>query len=742
MNREVNKFGINEKKSVKILFKILCVFLIIQPFFDILSNLYNYGYYSINFITYLKPFIVFGIFGYLFLFIKFKGKLKYFLYYLLLAIFLALHSYVLYFIFVDTATIIHELRFCINIIYFITLFFTFKILYNLFDDKKEFFNKLKNTFYITISIYVIAYLLAVITNTSWLTYEFADASKLGYRGWYYSGQIFGHFLSIAAPLFILKTFEGKISLFWKIIILTVFIIPFLMIGTKVPYFIIVIVFALFIIINFIYKLINKNYKIKWLNLLIALIFVIVSIISYKYVPVYTNMQINGSVSGTEYKEEDIKEHQEKNQIKLKEVEEKVKESKEKAELENIKPSKKDKEDEERLIVAKEYDLWTTKSLDVLNVLYATNKIHSSHNRDRQLYFMAYKFEYSTTPFKLVGLGYLNQPNALSMERDIAMPLFSFGIIGFILFTGPLWVLLFKIIIFAISNIKKLDLELIVLAEGFCMFFCISYFAGYTYIYTQFANILAIIMILLFAKMNLIKKEKTIIKALNNITTDDYNQVMNKLEKNMKKNKKTFVITANPETLMLSKKDTEINDMLFNDEILKVPDGIAVVKACQRNDINVTGRITGCDLSVSLLKVADEEKKTLYLFGAKKVVLKSLLKVLKKDYPNIKVLKAQDGYVKDREKIKKEIIKLQPDLCLVALGIPHQEKFINDIYQEVDKGIFMGVGGTFDVLSGTKKRAPKIFIKLNLEWLYRILCEPFRIKRFIKSNFKFIFEVFM
>lgn len=239
-----------------------------------------------------------------------------------------------------------------------------------------------------------------------------------------------------------------------------------------------------------------------------------------------------------------------------------------------------------------------------------------------------------------------------------------------------------------------------------------------------------------------KGEKLIVKALKEITTDSYEEVMKKLKKELKKDKKKFIITANPETLMLVENDEVIKSMMFNKNILKVPDGIAVVKACQKHKMKVKERITGCDLSSSLLEVLNTEKKSVYLFGAKKEVIEALVKVLKDKYPNINILKAQDGYVKDREKIKKEIIKLQPDLCLVALGIPAQEKFINDIYEKVDKGIFMGVGGTFDVLSGTKKRAPKIFIKTNTEWLYRILKEPFRIKRFLKSNVVFFYKMFM
>ena len=115
-------------------------------------------------------------------------------------------------------------------------------------------------------------------------------------------------------------------------------------------------------------------------------------------------------------------------------------------------------------------------------------------------------------------------------------------------------------------------------------------------------------------------------------------------------------------------------------------------------------------------------------------------VLNKNYPKLKIVGATNGYVVDKDGVFKEISKLKPDIVLVALGIPLQEKLIYKHLGKFDKGIFVGVGGSFDVISGHKKRAPKIFIKLNLEWLYRILKEPKRIKRFYDSNIKFMFKV--
>ena len=102
----------------------------------------------------------------------------------------------------------------------------------------------------------------------------------------------------------------------------------------------------------------------------------------------------------------------------------------------------------------------------------------------------------------------------------------------------------------------------------------------------------------------------------------------------------------------------------------------------------------------------------------------------------------DGYVEDKDAVFEKIVEASPDVCLVALGIPEQEKLIAKHIGKVQKGIYMGVGGTFDVMSGKKRRAPKLFIKLNLEWLYRLMKEPRRIKRFWNNNVKFVFEAFV
>ena len=218
------------------------------------------------------------------------------------------------------------------------------------------------------------------------------------------------------------------------------------------------------------------------------------------------------------------------------------------------------------------------------------------------------------------------------------------------------------------------------------------------------------------------------------------EYFNLLKEYLENNEKKFIITANPETLTMAETDEEVSKMLLDKNNSVVPDGIAIVKACKTLDIPVTERIAGVDIAEYLLHEASQLKKKVYLFGSKQEVIDGMKKVIEEKYSGIKLVGATNGYIEDKDKEFENIKKAKPDVIMVALGIPDQETLIYKHLKDFEKGIFIGVGGSFDVLSGTKKRAPKIFIKLNLEWLYRIMCEPKRLKRFWNNNVKFILKI--
>ena len=227
--------------------------------------------------------------------------------------------------------------------------------------------------------------------------------------------------------------------------------------------------------------------------------------------------------------------------------------------------------------------------------------------------------------------------------------------------------------------------------------------------------------------------------LEKIYNEEENIFYSILEDLLTTNKKKFIITVNPEIIMKSYKNIEIKEMLLNDNNILVPDGISIIKKAKQYNINIKERITGVDISSKALEICNKNKKSIYLFGSKKEVLDKLIININQKYPNINIVGFSDGYVEDKDKIMQEIISLSPDLILIALGVPNQELLINKYIEKAKKGVFIGVGGTFDVLSGCKKRAPKLFIKLNLEWMYRIICEPTILKRFIQNNIVFMFK---
>ena len=212
-----------------------------------------------------------------------------------------------------------------------------------------------------------------------------------------------------------------------------------------------------------------------------------------------------------------------------------------------------------------------------------------------------------------------------------------------------------------------------------------------------------------------------------------------LEQRVVENKKTYVVTANAEIAMYAKENVSYFNIITKADYI-VPDGIGVVKGAQILKKEIKERVPGIELMVDLLKIADKFNQKVYFYGAKNEVIEKMIKRIKSDYPNINIVGYSNGYINDADnKITDEIINLEPDYIFVAKGAPLQDEWINKVIQKTDKGLFMGVGGSFDVLAGVVKRAPEIWQKLNLEWLYRIICEPTRLKRFIQNNIVFMFK---
>lgn len=208
-------------------------------------------------------------------------------------------------------------------------------------------------------------------------------------------------------------------------------------------------------------------------------------------------------------------------------------------------------------------------------------------------------------------------------------------------------------------------------------------------------------------------------------------VMGKIDLYLKEDNYKMIFTPNPEMIMEARKDDYFNTVLNNADII-IPDGIGVVYASKLNDVKIKERVAGCDVVFNILDKYKDTGKTVYLLGAGKGVAEKAKKNIEETYKGFNVIGVHDGYFDDLEEINivNEINELKPDILLVGLGLGKQEKWIYE-HKDLNVKVAMGVGGVIDVLAGIVNRAPEIFIKLNLEWLYRVLKQPSRFFRILK-----------
>lgn len=195
-----------------------------------------------------------------------------------------------------------------------------------------------------------------------------------------------------------------------------------------------------------------------------------------------------------------------------------------------------------------------------------------------------------------------------------------------------------------------------------------------------------------------------------------------------------VVTINPE--MMSNPDLK---GIVNSSELIIPDGIGTEIGLRINGYNVR-RIAGIDFAHKMLEDCAKEDKHVALIGAKPEIIEKAAINLKNEIKNLNIVYRQDGYFNDDNKIIEALKHEQPRLVLCALGSPKQEFFIAKVKKEMPNSLFIGVGGSFDVWAGAVERAPEVWRKSGLEWLYRTIKEPKRLKRIFPTLPLFIIKV--
>ncbi len=195
------------------------------------------------------------------------------------------------------------------------------------------------------------------------------------------------------------------------------------------------------------------------------------------------------------------------------------------------------------------------------------------------------------------------------------------------------------------------------------------------------------------------------------------------------NGSSHIITLNAEIAYQAYYDPALRD-LINRAALVTPDGIGIVWGARQLGIDVPERVTGIDLMERICQRASSRGWKIYLLGAEPGIAEEAGRKLQQKYPGLLVAGVHHGYFQpdEEQEIVADIQKTAPQVLFVGLGAPRQEWWIDQHKDQLKVPVCIGVGGSLDVISGHKQRAPGWAIKLNLEWLYRLITEPSRIKR--------------
>ena len=191
----------------------------------------------------------------------------------------------------------------------------------------------------------------------------------------------------------------------------------------------------------------------------------------------------------------------------------------------------------------------------------------------------------------------------------------------------------------------------------------------------------------------------------------------------------MVIAVNPEKIIKAQADPALLARLRNAGLL-IPDGIGVVVAARILGLARMERVPGSELMPAICERAALKGYKVFLFGASPETNMRAVEVLHERYPGIQIVGHQDGYVKEQDmpELIERINASQAEILFIALGSPKQELWMEKYLPQLKVKVCQGVGGTFDVIAGHVKRAPLVFRKMHLEWLYRLAAQPNRLLR--------------
>lgn len=196
---------------------------------------------------------------------------------------------------------------------------------------------------------------------------------------------------------------------------------------------------------------------------------------------------------------------------------------------------------------------------------------------------------------------------------------------------------------------------------------------------------------------------------------------------IEEHRSAYMVTPNPEIVMASWDDPALREAISNADLV-IPDGIGIVKAAKILGTPLKERLPGIEIGEAILQYAAQSGKKVFLLGAKPGVADLAADRMREMFPGIDICGVNDGYFKDDAAVIEKINAAKPDFLMVCLGFPKQEMWMAQNASKLDVGLMAGLGGSLDVFAGTVLRAPEKWQRMNAEWLYRCIKEPWRFKR--------------
>lgn len=208
------------------------------------------------------------------------------------------------------------------------------------------------------------------------------------------------------------------------------------------------------------------------------------------------------------------------------------------------------------------------------------------------------------------------------------------------------------------------------------------------------------------------------------------EALSRAEALLRGDKAAYVVTPNAEIAYEALHDGQLREML-NGADLMLPDGAGVVLASKLLRTPVKQKVAGVDFAAGLLGILERNGQSLYLLGGKPGIGELAAQKMLEAHPQLRIAGIADGYFQDEAPVIAKINASGADALFVCLGAPKQERFMVQHQQELHVHLMAGLGGSLDAFAGTVQRAPAWMIRLNLEWLYRLIREPKRFRRMLR-----------